>query len=385
MRLLIVSHTPHYSVNGSVVGWGSTVREIDRLAELFDEVVHLAPVHQGKPSLNDIPYTRENIRLVPVRAAGGTKLKEKLQIILRAPAWMRKIRGAMKAADAIHIRCPAGISLLALWIVLFRKRDKPVWVKYAGDWNPKAKPPLSYRIQRAILRKAWRNVVVTVNGLWPHQPRQIVSFRNPSLTTREYQLAKQSAAEKSLASPVQLLFVGRLDRSKGVDRLLEIASVLKQDDQDFELFLVGDGPERETFEQFTVENGLTGSIKFVGWQPITEVQKYYRSAHLFVFPSTSEGWPKVLSEAMAHGAVPIVSAIGCIPRELQKIGCGKTMDQKDVVGFANTILFYMQNPDIWKAESLKAVEAGRVYTYNAYLQAVRNLFMDHWQIELNHG
>jgi glycosyltransferase involved in cell wall biosynthesis len=385
MKLLIISHTPHYSVNRTVVGWGSTVREIGRLAELFDEIIHLAPLHQGKPSLNDIPYSHENIHFVPVQAAGGNHLRDKIQIILRVPSWMRTIRRAIKEVDAIHIRCPAGISLVALWIILSRVKNKPIWVKYAGDWNPKERPPLSYRIQRSILRKTWPNVVVTVNGQWPHQPKHIVSFKNPSLTLQEYQQAKRIGSEKKLSLPIQLLFVGRLDRSKGVDRLLKIAIFLKQAGLNYELLLVGDSPERDEFEHFVMENDLSKFIKFVGWQSISEVQKYYGSAHLFIFPSTSEGWPKVLSEAMAHGVVPIASAIGCIPQELEKIGSGKTVNQTDLDGFTKTILFYIKNPDIWKAESLKATEAGRKYTYDAYLHAVRKLFMDHWQIELNHG
>jgi hypothetical protein len=43
MRLLIISHTPHYHRDGEIVGWGATVREIDHLAALFESVVHIAP------------------------------------------------------------------------------------------------------------------------------------------------------------------------------------------------------------------------------------------------------------------------------------------------------------------------------------------------------
>jgi glycosyltransferase involved in cell wall biosynthesis len=385
MKLLIISHTPHFSVNETIVGWGSTVREIDRLADLFEEVVHLAPLYPGDPSLNDIAYTRENVRFLPVQPAGGRRSIDKFGILLRLPSWIRKIRRAVREAEAIHVRCPAGISLVALGVIFSQVKDKPVWVKYAGDWNPKSKPTLSYRIQRSILRKARRNVIVTVNGQWPDQHEHIVSFRNPSLTSREYQQARKTAVEKRLSFPIQLLFVGRLDRSKGVDRLLKVATKLKETGLDYRLSLVGNSPERETFEQFVTEQGLSEFVTFAGWQPITAVQKYYRAAHLFVFPSTSEGWPKVLSEAMAHGVVPIASAISCIPQELDNIGCGKTVAQDDILGFTQTIQFYIENPDIWKAESLIAAEAGKSYTYQAYLHAVSNLFKDHWKIELIHG
>ena len=54
MKLLIISHTPHYLKEGQVVGWGSTVMEIDQLAKLFTEVTHLAPLHDGEtPALSE--------------------------------------------------------------------------------------------------------------------------------------------------------------------------------------------------------------------------------------------------------------------------------------------------------------------------------------------
>ena len=145
MKLLTISHTPHYSFKKTVVGWGSTVREIDHLAELFDEVIHLAPLHQEKSSLNDIPYTSGNVRLLPVQPAGGSRLKDKIQIILRSPSWIRTIRRASKEVDAIHVRCPAGISLIALWSILSTVRHKPVWVKICRGLESKGKAPLTLR------------------------------------------------------------------------------------------------------------------------------------------------------------------------------------------------------------------------------------------------
>ena len=47
MRLLVVSHTEHFRKDGVTVGWGPTVRELGRLAGLFDELVHVAPLHRG--------------------------------------------------------------------------------------------------------------------------------------------------------------------------------------------------------------------------------------------------------------------------------------------------------------------------------------------------
>ncbi len=69
MRLLIVSHTPHYRRAGHYAGWGPTVRELDYLAELFDEVTHIAPLYNDPPPDSAFAYTATNIRLRPVTPA----------------------------------------------------------------------------------------------------------------------------------------------------------------------------------------------------------------------------------------------------------------------------------------------------------------------------
>ena len=57
MKLLIVSHTPHYQKGNAIVGWGPTIREIDYLAQVFDRVVHVAPLHPEAAPASSLPYT----------------------------------------------------------------------------------------------------------------------------------------------------------------------------------------------------------------------------------------------------------------------------------------------------------------------------------------
>ena len=75
MKLLIVSHTPHYRHHATIKGWGPTVREIDYLAEIFDEIVHIAPLHPGPVPPNALAYASKRIRLRPVKPAGGNSLQ----------------------------------------------------------------------------------------------------------------------------------------------------------------------------------------------------------------------------------------------------------------------------------------------------------------------
>lgn len=382
MNLLIISHTPHYLVNDQIVGWGPTVREIDHLATLFTRVEHVAPVHSCPAPAIALPYTYNNIRLNLVKPAGGEGLRDKLGVIWRIPYWLGKLRKAMRTADVLHIRCPAGISLVALLSARLWGKGKPCWVKYAGSWQPEGNQPFSYRLQRWLLASNWHKGIVTINGSWPGQPKHIHTLSNPSLAQNEYTKARQMAQHKKLTLPIHLLFVGRVDRAKGVDYLLAIALMLKQQGLQFELNLVGDSPERHKFEAFIKQNDLAHEVRFAGWQTTPNLHRYYQRAHLFVFPSTSEGWPKVLSEAMAHGVVPIASTVGSIPQTLSQIGVGKAIPPDQITNYVEAILEYAENPAIWETERDKCTLAGVRYTYPAYLHAVQTLFKQAWQIEL---
>jgi hypothetical protein len=70
------------------------------------------------------------------------------------PSWLKEIRRAMHAADAVHIRCPAVISLVALLAARLWAKNKPVWVKYAGELAAQRQIiPVSSHIQRWLLFK----------------------------------------------------------------------------------------------------------------------------------------------------------------------------------------------------------------------------------------
>jgi glycosyltransferase involved in cell wall biosynthesis len=153
------------------------------------------------------------------------------------------------------------------------------------------------------------------------------------MSLQEYEFARQKTRGKMLNTPTQLLFVGRIDKAKGVDHLLEIANELMLRDLDYELTLVGDSPQRHEYETQVKTMQLTRQVHFTGWQPISNLRSYYEKAHLLIFPSTSEGWPKVLSEGMTYGAVPIASAVGSIPQIFAEFNCGKAIPVERQYGF----------------------------------------------------
>lgn len=118
----------------------------------------------------------------------------------------------------------------------------------------------------------------------------------------------------SLSSEVRLLTVGRLSAERGVDTLLEAVAILNRELRPTICCrVVGDGPERLQLQAKARDLGLD-NVTFTGTIPYGDaLTSQYRWADIFVLPSYTEGFPKVLLEAMAN-AVPVVStAVGGIP------------------------------------------------------------------------
>ena len=99
-----------------------------------------------------------------------------------------------------------------------------------------------------------------------------------------------------------LVFVGRLDRQKGVDRLPELAAILTT--LDTHLLLLGDGPLRDRLARQFAAHGIANRVHFAGWQ--ANVAGVLKGSRLLLLPSRYEGMPNVLLEAMAVG-LPVLA------------------------------------------------------------------------------
>lgn len=373
MRLLVISHTEHYERGQTVVGWGATVREIDALASLFEELVHVAPLHRVRAPESAIAYRSPRVRFVPVPPAGGARLEDKIRILRTAPSYLRTIFRELRRCDLVHVRCPANISAMAVLLLILTGRPERRWIKYAGSWTSRPGEPWSYAFQRWLLRSTLHRGVVTVNGSWPAQPAHVHSILNPCLTDEELAEGRRAALQKTLGSPVRLLFVGHLSEAKGAWRALEILARVREQGIPAELRMVGEGPDGKELERQAALLSLTSSVRFLGAVPRGRLPTLYAGSDIQLLPSRTEGWPKVLSEGMAYGVVPIASDVGSIPQLLESFQVGRALPAGDIEAFAAAIAGYCENPQRWKAESLRCLQAADRFSYRNYLARVRQL------------
>ena len=108
-----------------------------------------------------------------------------------------------------------------------------------------------------------------------------------------------------------ILAVGRLDKQKGFDTLIEVFSNINSD---FTLYIVGEGKERKNLEDLIEKLNLENKVFLVGKQK--KIHKWYEKASIFVLSSKKEGFPNVLLEAMACGWACIAFDCPTGPREI---------------------------------------------------------------------
>ena len=109
------------------------------------------------------------------------------------------------------------------------------------------------------------------------------------------------------------MFVGRLDKRKGVNYLLQAFKTAEQKHPKIKLRIVGSGPEEKNYRQLDRELKLKDT-KFVGRVSDQQLKKEYSKAHCFVLPSFWEGHPLVLFEAFSYKLPVISTNVGSLNR-----------------------------------------------------------------------
>lgn len=129
-----------------------------------------------------------------------------------------------------------------------------------------------------------------------------------------------------------LLYVGRIAPEKELDVLMDAVKILNKRNLKFKLLVIGDGPSKQELKNQNIEN-----IVFVGYKTGEELRKYYASADIFTFPSSSETYGNVILEAMASGLPVVAPFAGGVQENLIDMENGMAFDIGDSEEMAGKI------------------------------------------------
>lgn len=138
-------------------------------------------------------------------------------------------------------------------------------------------------------------------------------------------------------APLRLAFVGRLSRDKGVYELVEAVDRLRARGIAVRLLLAGAGSEEEPLRQRVRELALKREVSLLGALDKERKACLLSLADAFVLPSHREGLPYALLEAMAAGAVPLVTPVGAIPEVVSEGVHGLFVPRGDPQAIADAV------------------------------------------------
>jgi GalNAc-alpha-(1->4)-GalNAc-alpha-(1->3)-diNAcBac-PP-undecaprenol alpha-1,4-N-acetyl-D-galactosaminyltransferase len=131
-----------------------------------------------------------------------------------------------------------------------------------------------------------------------------------------------------------LLAVSRLDRvQKRLHTLTEAFALIAPAHPDWDLLIVGDGPEKDALGRVAKDRGIAKRVRIEA--SAADISRTYAAAHLFVIPSRWEGFSNALAEALSHG-LPAVGFRGA-PGVAQLIADGETGWLADGADDANSL------------------------------------------------
>jgi glycosyltransferase involved in cell wall biosynthesis len=139
------------------------------------------------------------------------------------------------------------------------------------------------------------------------------------------------------------LSVARLVPDKDHDTMLAAFGRVAVSHPKAELWLVGNGPRRETLEQKVRDSGLAGRVKFL---PVAkDIRHLYHQADVFVLSSVNEALPNVILEAMAAGLPVVATRVGGLPEAVVPGDTGLLVSPRDVDGLAAALGSLLDDPE----------------------------------------
>lgn len=310
MTFLIISHALHKTKDNQFFSYAPYVREMNLWLKFADTVEVVVPLVSNGISEIDLAYKHEDLVLTEIPSLAFTSIQNAISSAIKLPKILFKIFKACQKADHIHLRCPGNIGLIGCVVqICFPKKIKTA--KYAGNWDPKAKQPFSYKLQKWLLSNTFltRNMTVLVYGNWEQQSKNIKPFFTATYSNSEI----ETITERNYSGELRFVFVGTLSDGKRPLLAIQIIEALNKEGENVFLDIYGDGHLKVSLQNYITENNLENIVSLHGNQSKGLIKEALKKAHFLILPSKSEGWPKAIAEAMFFGTIPIATRISCVP------------------------------------------------------------------------
>lgn len=167
-----------------------------------------------------------------------------------------------------------------------------------------------------------------------------------SITPNGIDIKKYKAKNKQQRANSSILYIGRLEKRKGVEFLIKAFKLAVIDNPNLKLLIAGDGNLRPQLEK-QAANLPAGSVEFLGYISDTKKIQLLKTCQLFCSPALyGESFGIVLVEAMAAGAVVLGGNNPGYASVLRGKGASALFNPKDIDKFAKKLMLWTSNESV---------------------------------------
>jgi len=150
----------------------------------------------------------------------------------------------------------------------------------------------------------------------------------------------------------RFLFVGRLERVKGIDLLIRAFEKLAGGGSEATLEIIGTGSLQNEMGDYVLGHHLEHRIRFLGGVSNEELKRAYRRSDCLLIPSRSESLPLVFSEAAQFGLPVIAADVGDLRHFVEHYRAGVVVAAEDVDALARAMESFLDGRMNWSMDGV---------------------------------
>ncbi len=264
----------------------------------------------------------------------------------------------------VQLRVPSLFSMSVHKVV--SELQLPVTTYIAGDWGATFANNYKFPGSKLLgyLLDQWQRPVLAQSVMVSAGPALAEKYKVLGPCYPYYSTTHREVFSNFAENRASLLYVGRLEPLKRVEDAIYAVDLLRKRKPYVRLHVVGDGVERARLEALVAERRLTSHVIFEGQvRDEGDLRRLYQNAAVLVFPSLAEGTPKVVTEAMAHGVIPIaVKDVGSIPHIVKDGSRGFLVDAKSPQQIAARVCELCESDELFARMQAGGYEYAKAHT-----------------------
>ncbi|MEZ7514292.1 glycosyltransferase family 4 protein [Flavobacterium frigidarium] len=345
-KILIINNTIFYEKNEELFLNKETGHFVIDLRDFGNSVsvFQISQPKRARDSFANFSLSNKDISIYEVKRKGS-----RLYSFIKSFFVMQK---AILKNDFVYIYYPGPICLVvALSCMIYKK---PFGLYIRGEQG------IDSMLSLKIIKRAM--FIFTISPKFTEN----ISFNNkdvntirPMISFNEGDVLKERILD--FGKRVNILYVGRLVFDKGLFELIDAVKILKINNHNIHLNLVGDGIDKDKLQSKVKEEDLLNEVSFLGMiSDKQELINIYRCNEVFVLPTYHEGFPRVLYEAMMMNIPIITTFVGTINYLMENERNCLELKVKDIGSIVTAVERLIKDPNLGQ----KFADQGRLTVMN---------------------